>query len=213
MGIHKKPANLSSALFSSVQSRVLGLLFGQPDRDFQMTEVIELAGSGRGAVQRELERLTEAGIIVAKLNRGRKTYEVNRDAPIFAELRSIIVKTVGLLDPLKMALTQYRNKIDVAFVYGSVAKGEDTAKSDIDLMIIGDDLGYSEVFGTLQNAEKILHRPSNPNLLAKNDWTRKLADKSSFVTRINQQPKLFVIGTTDDLKELGQSGRARDIEK
>jgi predicted nucleotidyltransferase len=206
MGIQKKLANLGSALFSSVQSRVLGLLFGQPGRDFQMTEVIELAGSGRGAVQRELERLTEAGILVANINRGRKTYQANRDAPIFAELRSIIVKTVGLVDPLKIALMRYRNKIDVAFVYGSVAKGEDTAKSDIDLMIIGDDLGYSEVFGALQNAEKILNRPINPNLLAKNDWARKLADKRSFVTRINQQPKLFVIGTTDDLKELRQSG-------
>lgn len=205
MGIQKKPANLSSALFSSVRSRVLGLLFGQPDRDFQMTEVIELAGSGRGAVQRELERLTEAGLLVANINRGRKTYQVNRDAPIFTELYSIIVKTVGLIDPLKTALIRYRNKIDVAFVYGSVAKGEDTAKSDIDLMIIGDDLGYSEMFGALQNAEKILHRPINPNLLAKNDWARKLADKSSFVTRVNQQPKLFVIGTTDELKELRQS--------
>lgn len=204
MGIHKKLSNLSGALFSSVQARVLGLLFGQPNRDFQMTEVIELAGSGRGAVQRELEKLTEAGILVANINHGRKTYQVNRDAPIFSELHSIILKTVGLVDPLKMALMRYRNKIDVAFVYGSVAKGEDTAKSDIDLMIIGDDVGYSEIFSALQNAERILHRPINPNLLAKNDWARKLADKSSFVTRINQQPKLFVVGTSDDLKELGQ---------
>lgn len=203
MGIQKKPVSLASALFSRVQLRVLGIVIGQPDQNFQITEIIQLAGSGRGAVQRELENLSAAGIVTAKSNKRRKTYQANKDAPIFEELHSIILKTVGLLEPLKLALNPYKLKIDLAFVYGSVAKGADTAKSDIDLIIIGQGLSYSELYGSLQKAEKVLLRPINPSLMTLNEWKRKLADKNPFLTKILQQPKLFVFGTENELKGIG----------
>jgi len=203
MGIRKNPVNLASALFSRVQLRVLGILFGQPDQSFQITEVIRLAGSGRGAVQRELEKLSAAGIVTAKAFKRQKTYQANEDAPIFEDLHSIVQKTVGLREPLRRALNRYKSKIDFAFVFGSIAKGQDTAKSDIDLMIVGHDLTYNKIYSSLQNAERSLFRPVNPSILSVSEWKRKLADRNSFLTKVVQQPKLFVIGSENDIQRIG----------
>jgi predicted nucleotidyltransferase len=202
MGTKPNSSNLSGALFSRVQSRVLGILFGQPDREFQLTEIISRADSGRGAVQRELEKLTEVGIVATVAHGNRKLYRVNRESPVFNELHQLILKTVGVLDPLRGALTAYRHSIRSAFVYGSLAKGKDTAKSDIDVMIIGEGLSYSEVYSALQKAESVLARPVNPNLMSISDWVRKVKDKSSFITKILNQPKLFVFGNDDELRAL-----------
>jgi predicted nucleotidyltransferase len=196
-------STLSSALFSRVQSRVLGIVFGHPDREFQLTEIIARAGSGRGAVQRELVKLTDAGIVATVAYGNRKLYRANRGSPIFNELHQLVLKTTGVIDPLREALMAYRKSIRSAFVYGSVAKGKDTAKSDIDLMIVGDNLSYSEVYASLQKAESVLARPVNPNLVGVDDWARKVKDKRSFATRISNQPKLFVIGNEDELGALG----------
>jgi predicted nucleotidyltransferase len=203
MGTNPVPSNLSAALFSRVQSRVLGILFGRPDQEFQLTEIISRAASGRGAVQRELEKLTEVGIVATAAYGNRKLYHANRESPVFNELHQLVLKTVGIVDPLREALTPYRQSITSAFVYGSIAKGKDTAKSDIDVMIIGEGLAYSEVFSALQKAEKRLARPINPNLMAVGDWVRKAKNKSSFVSRIFNQPKLFVFGNEDELRALG----------
>jgi predicted nucleotidyltransferase len=203
MGTSPIPSNLSSALFSRVQSRVLGILFGRPDQEFQLTEIISKAGSGRGAVQRELEKLTEVGIVATAAYGNRKLYHANRESPVFRELHQLVLKTVGIVDPLREALAPYRQSIASAFIYGSIAKGKDTANSDIDLMIIAEGMAYGEVFSALQKAEKDLARPVNPNLMTTNDWVRKVKAKSSFVTKIVNQPKLFVFGNEDDLRSLG----------
>jgi predicted nucleotidyltransferase len=200
MGTKEQSAGLAGALFSQVQLRVLSLLIGQPDRSYQVTEVIALAGSGRGAVQRELEKLADAGILNLSVSGNRKIYQANRQSPIFEELHGLILKTVGLLEPLRKALKPYRPKIDAAFVYGSVAQGKDTAKSDIDLMIIGHELAYSEAYAALQKAEKILLRPVNPTLMTSIEWKQKLAYRNPFVSKILQQSKLFVFGTENELK-------------
>jgi predicted nucleotidyltransferase len=202
----RKPSaktSLAGALFSGVQLRLLGLSFGQPDRAFHASELIRLVGSGSGAVQRELAKLSNAGILAVATSGNRRLYQANRQSPIFGELHGLIVKTVGLVEPLRRALKPYDSEIDVAFVYGSVAKGEDTAKSDIDLMIIGNDLAYSELYATLQKAEKSLLRPVNPNLMTKIEWAQKRTGKNSFVNTISQQPKLFVFGTEHELKGIG----------
>jgi predicted nucleotidyltransferase len=203
MGTNPVPPNLSGALFSRVQSRVLGILFGRPDQEFQLTEIISRAGSGRGAVQRELGKLTEVGIVATAAYGNRKLYHANRGSPVFRELHQLVLKTVGLVDPLREALAPYRQSIASAFVYGSIAKGNDTAKSDIDVMIITDELTYSEVFSALQKADKELARPVSPSLMTSNDWARKVKAKSSFVTKILHQPKLFVFGNEDELRSLG----------
>ena len=194
---------LAGALFSRVQLRLLALLFGHPERTFHASELIRLIGSGSGAVQRELRKLGDAGILSVTPSGNRKLYQANRQSPIYEEIRGLIVKTVGLLEPLRRALAPHGSHIDVAFVYGSVAKGSDTASSDIDLMVIGKDLSYSELYASLQKAEKALLRPVNPNVMTKREWRRKLADENSFAARVLQQPKLFVLGTEDELEGAG----------
>jgi predicted nucleotidyltransferase len=204
MGIRKKTTGLAGALFSQVQLRVLSLLIGQPDRAYLITEVIRLAGSGRGAVQRELEKLTAAGILNLSVSGSRKSYQANRQSPIFDDLYRLIMKTVGMLEPIRRALKLYRSKIDLAFIYGSVAKGNDTAKSDIDLMIFGDHLTYGEIYRALQKAEKTVMRPINPSLMTVQEWDQKVSEQNSFVRKILQQPKLFVFGNENELKRIKQ---------
>lgn len=194
---------LASALFSQVQLRVLGLFFSQPSQRYQLTQVIKRVGSGRGAVQREVEKLTAAGILNLAVVDGRKLYQASRQSPIFEELHALIVKTVGLLEPLRQALKPLAPNIEVAFVYGSIAKGDDTAKSDIDLMIIGQNIEYSDVYKLLQKAEHNLLRPINPTLMNPAEWKQKTSSKNSFVSKIALQPKLFIFGTADGLKGIG----------
>ena len=194
---------LAGALFSRVQLRVLSLLLGQPDRAFHASEIIRLAGSGSGAVQRELEQLGAVGILTVTLSGNRKLYQANRQSPIFEELHGLIMKTVGLVEPLRKALKPFAEAIEVAFVYGSVATGRDTAKSDIDLMIVGNELSYSPVYAALQKAEKTLLRSVNPNLITPGEWKRKHAEKGSFVRKISEQPKLFVLGSQHELEGIG----------
>ncbi|MGQ0741211.1 MAG: nucleotidyltransferase domain-containing protein [Alphaproteobacteria bacterium] len=195
-------AGLASALFSQVQLRVLNLLIGHPDHQFHASEIIRRAGSGSGAVQRELEKLSEAGILNVTTSGNRKLYQANRQSPVFSELRGLMMKTAGLVEPLRLALAPFRSNIDLAFVYGSVAKGRDTTKSDIDLMIIGQRITYSEIYVALQKTEKILLRTINPNVMTPTQWGRKLASNNSFVDKILQQPRLFVFGTEHELKRI-----------
>ena len=134
------PMGLADALFTPVQQRVLGLLFGQPERRFQSSELIRLAGSGTGAVHRVLTRLADAGLVAVERSGNQKHYRANPDSPVFAELGGLVRKTVGLVVPLQAALAPLARKIAVAFVYGSVARGQDRASNDIDLMVIADKL-------------------------------------------------------------------------
>ena len=203
MGTRHHTAGLANALFSHVQLRVLGLLFGEPSRAYQLTEIIKLVGSGRGAVQRELEKLKTAGILSVSTLGSRKLYQANPQSPIYDEIRSLIVKTVGLLEPLRKALKAFAPKITLAFVYGSVAKGTDTAKSDIDLMIVGDEIAYADIYGALEKAESSLRRPINPNLMTPAEWKKKISAKNSFVSKVLQQPKLFIFGSEDELRRIG----------
>ena len=158
-------SGLADALFTPVQQRVLGLLFGQPGRRFQSAELIQLAESGTGAAHRQLQRLADSGLITVTRVGNQKHYQANTESPIFAELRGLIVKTVGIVDPLRKALEPLAGQIFAAFVYGSVAKGTDTAKSDIDLMVVSDSLHYPELYEALQSAEAALSRPVNPTVI------------------------------------------------
>jgi predicted nucleotidyltransferase len=190
---------MAAALFTSVQQRVLGLLFGQPGRRFQSAELIRLAKGGTGAVHRQLARLEAAGLVTVTPSGNQKHYQARRDSPIFAELHGLVVKTVGIVDPLISALTVMEGEIRAAFVYGSVAKASDTAGSDIDLMVISDTLGYPDIFEAVQKAEAVLARPVNPTVMTAKEWRTKRARKDSFSARISDQPKLFVIGSVNDL--------------
>ncbi len=191
--------SLADALFSPVQQRVLGLLFGQPQRRFQSAELIRLVRSGTGAVHRVLTQLADVGLVTVTRTGNQKYYQANRACPIFPELRRLIVKTVGVVAPLKRALAPKARKIHAAFVYGSVARRTDTARSDLDLMVVSDTLSYPDVFRAVQSAERVLARPVNPTVLTLAEWRAKRARRGSFAARVAEGPRLFVIGSDDAL--------------
>jgi len=192
--------SLSNALFSKVQQRVLALIFGHPERSFYASEIIRNVGSGTGAVERELSRLKSSGLVSVERIGNQKHYRANPDSPIFAELKGLVLKTIALADPLKESLEALSGTIDIAFVYGSVAKGTDTACSDVDLMVIGDDMDYSALYSALQDAQNKLARRVNATFLSPADWKRKAAEKGSFISKINAQPKICVLGAAEDLQ-------------
>jgi predicted nucleotidyltransferase len=197
--IASAPNGLAGVLFTPVQQRVLGLLFGQPQRRFQSAELIRLAGSGTGSAHRLLTRLAAAGLVTTERVGNQKHYQANAESPVFAELSGLVRKTVGLVAPLQAALEPLAGKISAAFVYGSIAKGTDKAASDIDLMVIADGLDYAALFSILQEAEESLARKVNPNLMSRGEWRRKRAEPDSFAARIAGQPHLFVLGSEDEL--------------
>jgi len=197
MGIKK--TGLADALFSKTQQRVLGLLFVNADRSFYTNEIVRSVGSGIGVVQRELEKLTASGLVTSKKIGNQKHYQANRDTPIFDELRGIMLKTVGLADILRLALLPLSDRIQAAFIYGSMAKGSDTARSDVDVLIISNDLTYSDVYGALSGSEAQLGRPVNPSIYSRQELQRKLSEDNAFVSRVLEQPKIFLIGFVDDL--------------
>ena len=191
--------SFSDALFSGTKQRVLGILYGQPTRSFYANEVISLAASGSGAVQRELATLSDSGLVTVKAVGNQKHYQANPDSPIFTELCAIVQKTTGLADPLREALEPLAPQITAAFVYGSVAKKTDTAASDIDLLLISNEIGYGELFSALEVAGARLGRPINPTILTHEDFKKRLTNQESFLTRVMGQPKIWIIGGSNDL--------------
>jgi predicted nucleotidyltransferase len=197
--IRPEPTSLSDALFSKVQQRVLALIFGRPDRSFYTSEVIRNVRSGSGAVERELSRLQQCGLVSVERIGNQKHYRANRQSPIFEELQSLVVKTGTLAEPLRRSLAPWTDNIKAAFIYGSVARGTDTAESDIDLMVVGDGLNYSDLYSALQEVEGGVGRKVSPVFLSMKDWRRKASGKGSFVGKLSQSPKIFLIGSERDL--------------
>ena len=196
------PVSLPDALFSKVRQRVLAVLFGTPDRSFYANEVIALAQSGTGAVQRELAGLAAAGLLTIRKQGNQKHYQANASAPVFAELRGLVLKTMGLADVLLAALMPLAEQIDAAFVYGSVAKQQDTARSDIDVLIVSSNLAnlsYADVFSALEAASATLGRTVNPTLYTRAEFTKRLANNNAFVARVLQQSKIWLIGNENQL--------------
>ena len=207
MGMKEKPAeynirqgtSLADALFSNTQQRVLAYLFGQPERSFFATELIKLAGGGSGAVQRELARLEGSGLATVSRIGTQKHYQANPKSPIFSELCAIAQKTVGLAEPLRDALKPLSKKISAAFVYGSVAKKQDTAASDIDLMVIGGKVTYADLFGVLEEVSARLGRSVNPTVYSPQELAKLVKQKNAFATRVLAQPKIWLFGDESDL--------------
>jgi predicted nucleotidyltransferase len=192
-------AGVAGALFTKAQQRVLGILFGTPDRSFFVNEIIALAGCGAGAVHRELARLAETELVTVTRIGNQKHYQANASASVFDELRSLIMKTSGLADVIAAALTPISSRIKAAFVYGSIAKGDDTATSDIDIMVLSDSLTYADVFGAVEGAAGQLGRTINPTVYSREELSKRMTQGHSFVGRVLAQPKIWLIGGEDDL--------------
>lgn len=194
------PASLASALFGGTQQRVLGLLFGQPDRSFYATELIALARAGSGSVQRELARLEQSGLVTVRAVGNQKHYQANPASPIYEELCGIARKTVGIAEPLRATLAPLRDRIKAAFVFGSVAKQTDQAASDIDLMIISDSLGYADTILAVQPVSEGLRREINPVIYTPKELAKRVKGDSAFVSRVLSQPKVWLFGGEDDIR-------------
>jgi predicted nucleotidyltransferase len=187
-------AGLANALFTKVQQRVLGVLFGNSGRSFYSNEIIALAESGTGAVQRELTKLAAAGLVTVRRQGNQKHYQANSISPVYSEIRGLVLKTFGLGDVVRAALAPLTPQIRAAFIFGSIAKVQDTAGSDIDLLVVSDSLQYADIFSALEQASQDLGRTVNPTVYSLREFTRRVKEGKAFVARVMNQPKVWLIG-------------------
>ena len=190
-------SSLAGALFTGTQQRLFGLLFGQPNRSFFVTELIELADVGRGAVQRELSRLEAAGLLIVERRGNQKHYRANHKSSIFKELSSIVRKTVGLQEQVRWALEPISDQLSLALIYGSVAKRSDTATSDIDLLFVSDSLTLENVYSQLAVVEKQLGRSINPTVYTEKEFRTRRSCGNPFLKRILEGPTSLLQGALD----------------
>ncbi len=201
MGTDMNSESLATVLFSKARRAVLGLILSHPDRAFYLREIVKLTGLGIGQLQRELEQLTAVGII-RRFEQGRHVYfQADRNCPVYDELRGIILKTVGVADELRRALTPLRDRIQVAFIFGSVARGEENSDSDLDLMVIGE-VTLAEVVDAVRGSEATLLRPVNPTVYPAREFHAKRVAKQHFLTSVLAREKLLLIGDEHDLAAL-----------
>jgi len=204
----ERGTGLGELLFGKARRGVLALLFGRGGQSFYLREIVDYAGAGVSQVQKELQGLVSAGLVTRE-QRGRQVYyRANPGSPIFEELKAIVFKTFGVTDVLREALEPLAKRIVVAFVYGSVARGEDTAKSDIDVMIVGD-IKFSDAVLALSPAEERLRRQVNPSVYSKSQLRAKSKEKGGFIARVVAEPKLFLIGTPDDFGQFAGDRKAQ----
>jgi predicted nucleotidyltransferase len=189
-----RPVGLANALFSKVQQRVLGILFGNPGRSFYANEIIALAATGTGAVQRELTKLAEAGLVTVRRQGNQKHYQANSVSPVYDELRGLVLKTFGLADIVRGGLAPLAPQIRAAFIFGSFAKGQDTAGSDVDVFVVSDNLTYADIYSALEQSSQSLGRTVNPTVYTAREFARRVNDGIAFLTRIMKQPKIWLIG-------------------
>lgn len=194
---------IADALFSATQQRVLALLFGQPERSFFTNELIGLVGAGSGAVQREVRRLVDSGLVTVTRLGSQKHYQANPTAPIFEELRGIVTKTLGPAEVLRAALVPLGEAVRLGLIYGSVAKRSDTAQSDIDLLIVSDVLTLEQVFEALTPVEQQLGRRVSPTLYTVAEFRRRRASSNPFLTKVLAGKIIRLTEDPDDLLTAG----------
>jgi predicted nucleotidyltransferase len=198
----KNHNTMIDALFSKTCQSVLAIFYTRPTEHFYKNQVIRMAQLGNGAISRELDSLTAAGLLLVTKVGNQKHYQANQQAPLFPELKAIALKTFGLGDILREVLAPVEKNIYVAFIYGSIAKEEAVAGSDIDLMIIGDHLTYADLFKFLEKAESILSRKINPTFYSPKEWSQKRHQENNFIVKVISQPKIFIKGTENELRAI-----------
>ena len=194
---------LADPLFGRTRGAVLALLYGRADQSFYTRQIAREVNASVGAVQRELENLSKVGLILRKTTGSQVFYQVNRDTAIFPEMRALINKTIGIFGVLRSALRPLSKRIVAAFVYGSVAREEETAQSDVDLMVVGE-ATLDEVLSRLSTAEKGIGRSVNPTVYSVAEFKSKLAARNHFLTSVLKGEKVFLFGEEDDLRKVGR---------
>lgn len=199
--------SIGSALFGGVRQAVLAILFCHSDESFHLRHIVRAVGMGHGAVQRELARLVDAGLVIRSRRGNQVLYKANKESPVFAELRGLMVKTVGIADVLRASLAALSDRIEVAFMYGSVARGTERADSDVDLMIIGS-ATLREVAAALESTEQELRREVSPSVFAAKEFGERVTAGEHFATSVLAEEKVFLIGDDDELAGLVERGSA-----
>lgn len=191
--------SIASALFSESQSRLYRWLFGQPERSFHLSELRRLTGLGSASLQRELRKLTDAGLVSSERVGNLRRFRADPNSPVWHEMVALARKTLGVVPLLREALLPLTPRLQAAWVFGSVAKQTDTAASDIDVMLVGDDLTLTEVLEHLLPLESELGRTINPTCYSRAEFDRRRTEPDSFVERVFAQPTLPLIGGVDGL--------------
>ena len=195
--------DLGATLFGKTRRAVLALTYGHPEDSFHLRRIARFAGTGQGVLQRELQQLTAAGILTRTVSGRQVYYQANRASPIFEELRAVITKTAGLADVLREALVTLGERVLVAFVFGSFARGTQRPGSDVDVLVVGD-VAFGEVTDALAPAEERLGRELNPTVFPRRELAHKIQARQHFVTRVLAEPKVFLIGHERELARLAQ---------
>jgi predicted nucleotidyltransferase len=207
MGTMEEVTSVADALFGRTRRQVLGLVLSHPEHTFYVRQMARLLGVGHGALQRELANLASGGILLRQAQGRQIIYRANPACPIYDELRGLLLKTVGLVDTLRQALAQLDDGIEVAFVYGSLAKGAETNRSDVDVMVIGS-VTLGQVAAALNPTQDILRREVNPSVYPPHELGAKARAGHHFVTTVLREPKVFIIGGQDDLDRVVAAGMA-----
>ena len=186
--------SLTQALFSDSQAKVYVWVFGHPTRSFHLNELRRLTGLGSASLKREITRLASAGLITTLMIGNQRHISANKQSPIFGELRALTQKVLGASPMIRAALNPVSSKIALAFIYGSIAKETDTALSDVDILVVGNDLTLSELLEHLLPVEELLGRKINPTCYTIEEFEKRLDDADSFVNRVLSQPTIQLIG-------------------
>ena len=189
--------SISSALFSDSQATVLQWLFGQPARSYHLSELRRLTALGSASLQRELNRLADAGLVNSERVGNLRRFQANPQSPVYQELVSLVRKTLGVVPLLRQALQPLAGRLSKAFIYGSVARQTDTAGSDVDLLLVGENLSLNEILNLLLPLEAQLGRKINPNCYTPMEYAKRVAEPDSFVNRVLAQVTLPLIGDVD----------------
>lgn len=193
--------SLSSILFGKARQAVLSLIYGHADESYYLRQIVRETGLGLGPVQRELKQLADVGLVQRSVQ-GRQVYfKANQDSPIFKELRSIITKTSGVSDTLRTALKSLKKRIKIALVYGSIARGEENHRSDIDLLIVGN-VTFSEIVKALRSVHDTLGREVNPTVYSENEFRTKINEEHYFINNVLSGKQVLVIGDKNELNRL-----------
>lgn len=212
MGTSPQNAPLNSALFGKTRRAVLALLYSHPDEAFYLRQLIRAAGVGQGAVQREVKRLSDAGIVRRTVRGHQVYYQADPRCPVFRELKSLVVKTAGVGDVLRAALAPLAERIRVAFIYGSLARGEARRASDVDLLVVGN-VSFGNVVAALHVGQVALRREVNPTVYSPAEFQAKCAAHHHFLTTVLRNEKIFLIGDDRELARLAQKRLADRARK
>ena len=193
--------NLSIILSSRVRAEIFRVLFGLNPRNIHFSELRRQTGLSDATVKQDVDKLIKLGLVVRVVDGNRVYFAADDHHPLYACIHDLVLKTSGLVDVVAAALENHN--IELAFVFGSIARGEEGSKSDLDLMVVGD-IGLRKLTSALSDVAETLHREVNPHVMTKAEFIRRIKEKEHFITTVVSAPKIWIIGSDNELAAMGQ---------